>query len=280
MGQLPNQRYLSMKDSLKYNFPAQNIIFQTQNGILYCDDCLNILPKIQSASIDLIIADPPYKISVAGKKIHRKLAHYNWEKRMDIGLDFGEWDRAWQSDKEYFNWCETWFAQLARILKDKSWIYIFFDKQKTGLFDLILAPKYNIKARTIYVWVKTNPVPSFRKVNWNSGTEHIWVGTKGEGKIKNFLDQKYMHNYFISPNASSYKETNHPTEKPLSLIQHLIKVNSNPNEIVLDPFAGSGTTPIACEILGRKWIAIEQSKEYCNIIINRFKKIQPNLYAL
>ena len=156
-------------------------------------------------------------------------------------------------------------------MKSGAWLYIFFVKQKTGLFDLWLAPKYGVKARTIYVWVKTNPVPSFRKVNWNSGTEHIWVGTKGESRLKNFKDQKYMSNYFIYPNASAWKKTSHPTEKPEELIEHLIEVNTNKGELVLDPFTGSGTIPAVCKKLKRNFIAIEISKEYCEIARQRLK---------
>lgn len=226
--------------------------------------------------MDCIITDPPYKISVEGSKIIRTYKHYNWKRRSDIGLDFGEWDRKWKTNKDYFIWTEEWFKECVRVLKDGAWIYIFFDKQKTGLFDLWLAPKYGIKARTIYVWVKTNPVPSFRKVNWNSGTEHIWVGSKGSGKLKNFKEQKYMANYFIYPNASAWKKTEHPTEKPEKLVSHFIEVNTNKDDIVLDPFLGSGTTAIAAKMLGRTFIGIEKSPEYCEIAERRLKSLEVN----
>lgn len=234
-------------------------------------DCLEIMKQIPDGSIDLILTDPPYNISIEGKKITRTYAHYNWKRRSDIGLDFGKWDRNWKDDEEFFAWVEEWFKEVVRILKDGAWMYIFFDKQKTGIFDLYLAPKYGVKARTIYVWVKTNPVPSFRKVNWNSGTEHIWVGSRGDSKLKNFLNQKYMSNYFISPNASAYKETIHPTEKPLILLKHLIEVNTNEGELVCDPFAGSGSTLVACKQLGRRYIGIEISQEYVDIANKRLE---------
>ena len=246
--------------------------FHTDNGVLLCGDCSEILKIIPNESVDLILTDPPYKISVEGNKIVRTYKHYNWKRRSDIGLDFGKWDRIWSSDKEYYDWVENWFSESVRLLNNKSWIYIFFDKQKTGIFDLYLAPKYDIKARTIYVYVKTNPTPSFRKANWNSGTEHIWVGSKGECKLKNFLEQKYMSNYMLMPNASAYKKTDHPTEKPEKLISHIIIVNTNEEDIVLDPFLGSGTTAVACEKLNRRWIGIEISEEYCKIAKKRIEE--------
>lgn len=236
---------------------------------IICGDCLELMKYLPDNSVDLVILDPPYKISIEGNKIIRTYKHYNWKRRSDIGFDFGKWDRNWKDDEEFFAWVELWFKECARVMKDGAWIYIFFDKQKTGIFDLYLAPKYEIKARTIYVWVKSNPVPSFRKVNWNSGTEHIWVGSKGDSKLKNFLYQKYMSNYMITPNASAYKETGHPTEKPLKLIKHLIEVNSNEGDTVLDCFMGSGTLPVACVELNRHFIGMEISPEYCKIAEQR-----------
>jgi len=249
-----------------------------KENTIYCGNCLEILSYIPDESIDLIITDPPYKISIEGNKIIRTYVHDNWKRRSDIGLDFGEWDRQWKDDKEYFEWVAAWFSECVRVMKKGGWIYIFFDKQKTGYFDLFLAPYFGIKSRTIYVWVKTNPVPSFRKVNWNSGTEHIWVGSKGGSKLKNFKEQKYMANYFLFPNASSYKETEHPTEKPVDLINHLIEVNSNINDIVLDPFLGSGSTAVACKMLNRRFIGIEINKEYCEMAQRRLEHVPESLF--
>lgn len=262
---------LSENMNWKDNFPNEYRYFETNNGILYCGNCIDILQSFPSESIDLLLTDPPYKISMDGNKITRTYKHYKWKRNSDIQLDYGEWDRQWTNDKEYFSWVEQWFAESVRILKEKSWIYIFFDKLKIGIFDLYLAPKYNIKSRTIYVWVKSNPVISFRKVSWNSGTEFIWVGSKGEGKLKNFLEQKYMANYFIYPNASVYKKTKHPTEKPEKLLERLVLVNTNENEIILDPFFGSGTLGVVAERLGRRWIGIELNEEYCEMAKNRIK---------
>lgn len=169
-------------------------------------DALKILKKIPDESIDCIITDPLWKVSIKGNKIARTYKHYNWKRRNDIGLDFGNWDRQWKDEKDYFLWTEGWFKECVRILKQGSWVYIFFDKQKMGFFDLWLAPKYRMKSRTIYVWIKTNPVPSFHKTNWNSGTEHIWVGSKGNSKLKNFKYQKFMMNYFIYLNASAWEK--------------------------------------------------------------------------
>jgi len=235
--------------------------------IIYHGDTLKVLKTLPDESVDCIIADPPYAISQKGKKISRK--GYYWGGK-DIKLDFGEWD-IFETEGDFFKFTESWFKECVRVLKQKSWIYVFFDKQKTGYFDLILAPKYEIKSRTIFVWLKTNPRPSFRKVNWISASEFIWVGSKGNCKLKNFLNQKEMFNYMLTPNKSSYGKTEHPTEKPEELIKKFILVNTNRGDLVLDPFLGSGTTMVVAEKLNRNSIGIELNSDYIEIAKKRMK---------
>lgn len=238
---------------------------------IICGDCLEVLKTLPDESIDAIITDPPYMISQSGKSIGRKsLSSKSWKREMNIKLDFGVWDN-FHSEEEFFNFTESWFKECVRVLKPKGWMYIFFDKQKIGYFDLLLSKKYGMKGRTIFSWLKSNPVPSFRKVNWLSASEFIWVGSKGECRLKNFLQQKEMFNYMITPNKSSYGETKHPTEKPIVLIEKLIKVNSNEGDIILDPFLGSGTTAVACLKLNRDFIGIEKEDEYVKIAEARIK---------
>jgi len=255
--------------SWKNKFPKENRFFETENGILYYEDSLKILEKFPQENIDLLVTDPPYAISQKGKKISRKsLSSKSWKRNMDIRLDFGEWD-WFETEKDFFEFTKEWFGKCVSLLKEKTWIYIFFDKQKLGYFDLFLAPYYNIRQRCVFVYCKVNPAPSFRKVNWLSATEFVWVGSKGKCKLKNFLQQKEMFNYMILPNKSSYGKTSHPTEKPEKLIERFIETSSYENEIVLDPFLGSGTTAVVAEKLNRKWIGTEINKEYCEIAKKR-----------
>ncbi len=235
-------------------------------------DCLDFLKNVPNNSVDCIITDPPYMISQSGKKISRKsLSAKSWKRDMDIKLDFGDWDN-FKDQKEFFKFTESWFKECVRVLKPKGWIYIFFDKQKTGYFDLILGPRYGVKSRTIFAWLKSNPCPSFRKVNWLSASEFIWVGSKGECKLKNFLRQNEMSNYMITPNKSAYGETKHPTEKPKELIRKFILTSTDESDTVLDCFVGSGTTAKVCKELKRNFIGCDISEEYCKIAINRLKQ--------
>ena len=84
--------------------------------------------------------------------------------------------------------------------------------------------------------------------------------------------QKEMKNFIITSNGSGYKETEHPTEKPLSLIKYLIEIHSNPKDLILDCFMGSGTTAVACKQLGRRFIGCDNNKEYIKIANKRLEQ--------
>ncbi len=244
--------------------------FETDLNKVWEGDCRVLLKDIPDNSIDLIVTDPPFFISQEGKVIGRKGVD---GQNMDIKLDFGKWDKFADQD-EFFKFTESWFKECVRVMKPKAWIYVFFDKHKIGYFDLILAPKYDMKAKNVFIWCKTNPGISYRKVNWVSGTEFIWVGSKGESKMKHYLKQSEMMSYMITPNKSSYGQTTHPTEKPEKLIHRLVITGSNEGDLVLDPFMGSGTTGAVCEKLKRKWIGCERDEGYIKIAKERIETIK------
>ena len=236
---------------------------------LYHGNALKILPTLPSESVDLVLTDPPYNVS-NGTVINRSYKHYVWRRPSSIKFDFGDWDKY--EDAEFYDFTRAWFEEVSRILKDGGWFATFFSKERVGWFvDPIFGmfKDYGFKVRTVITWHKTNPTPSFRKVNFISSTEFIVVGSKGSSKIPNFLMQKEMHNFFETTNSSTYGETKHPTEKPLSLITWLMHILSKEGDTVLDPFLGSGTTMLAGLRLGRNVIGIEKESEYIKIIKDR-----------
>jgi len=237
-------------------------------------DCIKELKSFPDETFDLIIIDPPFNISQSGKSIGRKTLNSKMHKRdSSVKLDFGEWDK--KPELEYREFTEKWFKECARVLKDKGWFFIFFSKERVGYFtDPIngLFLDNGFKTRTIISWHKTNPVPSFRKVNFLSSCEFIVVGSKGDSKLPNFLMQKEMHNFFQTANSSAYGKTKHPTEKPTELIKWLIKVGSNEGDLVLDCFGGSGTTAVACKELKRNYILIEKEQKYYDMALSRLSQ--------
>jgi DNA modification methylase len=229
---------------------------------IYNMDCLEGMKYIPDNSIDLIVTDPPYMISQKNKKINRK--------NIDIQLDFGEWDH-FENEQEYEEFTRKWMTLAYNKLKDGGWFMIFFDNKKICLMEKI-AKELGMMFKTIFVWIKTNPTPHFRKMNFVSATEFIWMGAKGNMRMKNYQKQTEMYNYMLYPNKSTYGETKHPTEKPVELLKRIIRPVTLENDIVLDPFIGSGTTAIASIQLNRRFIGFEINREYYNIAMERINK--------
>jgi len=246
---------------------------------IYNINCIDGMKQLDDNSIDLIVTDPPFNISQKDLQLKRNNMKSGMFKRnSDIKLDFGKWDLF--DEKDYKKFTEKWFKECSRILKIDKWFFSFFSKERVGYFtDPLngLFNKYGLKARTIITWHKTNPVPSFRKRNFLSSCEFIVVGSKGSSKVANFLFQKEMHNFFESPNASIYKKTNHPTEKPIDLIKWIIEIGSNENDVVFDPFLGSGTTAIVCKKFNRHFIGFEVNKKYYDISLKRLLNVPERL---
>jgi DNA modification methylase len=121
-------------------------------------------------------------------------------------------------------------------------------------------------------WHKTNPVPQVRKVKWASALE-IFVVINKTGERHTFNWQHgYHHNVIVAPICQGRERTAHPTQKPLAVIVPMIRYWSNPHDLVLDPFAGSGTTAVAAKGLGRRYLAIEQDRAFHAICVDRLTR--------
>ena len=230
--------------------------FSTPLGKLYNADCFDILKDMPDKSIDLIITDPPYNISRQRK--------FTMKGKTPINLDFGEWDK-WETQEEYLDWCKLWLAECHRVLKDTGNILVWHDKVMPIGY---IMSKVGYKFKNLFSWNKTNPIPSFMKINFLSGFELATWCIKKDLQVKatfNFKMQKEMRNYIEHPITCGNERTAHPTQKPVKIIKHLIEILSNPNDLVLDIFAGSSTTAVACEELNRQWICVEKEKDYYEI---------------
>jgi DNA modification methylase len=240
-------------------------------------DSLTVLKTLPDESVDLVLTDPPYNISKLNDNRDRsKLNSPIMRRESPLKYDFGEWDNM--ERKDFIDFTSEWLELSCLKLKDGGTIISFFNKEDISLLGW-LSKEWGIRTRTIISWHKTNPVPSFRKVNYLSACEFIWIGSKGNNRWTfNFGYQKDMHNFFETSNKSCYGVTDHPTEKPITLIKHLIEIHSNKNDIVLDPFLGSGTTAVACKELNRRYLGIELKQEYIDMANKRISKIPELLF--
>lgn len=238
---------------------------------IYNHDCLDGMKLLDDNSVDCIITDPPYNISKENDNRDRsKLNSPIMRRESPLVYDFGEWDNRTRED--FLDFTKKWFKECCRVIKDGGTFISFFNKEDISLLNWE-GKLHDVRTRTIFTWCKSNPVPSFRKVNYLSATEFIWIGSKGTKPwLFNFTMQKEMANFVVTSNKSSYGETEHPTEKPVRLIRKFLKTHTNENDIVLDPFMGSGTTAVACKQLNRKYIGFEISKEYCDIANRRLSQ--------
>lgn len=234
-------------------------------------DCLEVMKGMADSSVDMILTDPPYNISKLNDQRDRsKSASPIMRRKKALNYDFGGWDNMERDD--FLEFTDRWLNECVRVLKDGGTIISFFNKEDISYLGWQAKP-LGVRTRTIISWHKTNPVPSFRKVNYLSACEFIWIGSKGDKPwTMNFGMQKDTHNFFETPNSSSYGETKHPTEKPLTLMNWLIKTHSNEGDTILDPFLGSGTTAKAAKSLNRNYIGIEINPEYVKIAENRLKQ--------
>lgn len=241
-------------------------------------DCMIEMQKLikDGIQVDLILTDPPYNVSKLNDNRDRsKMGSPIMRRKKPLNYDFGAWDNM--ERQEFLDFTNDWYNLCVQLLRDGGTMISFFSKEDVNFLGWI-GKEYGMRTRTIFTWHKTNPVPSFRKVNYLSSCEYAWIGSKGETAWTfNFKQQKEMHNFFETPNKSSYGVTKHPTEKPLNMIEHLLEIHSNPNDLVLDCFMGSGTTGVACRNLNRDFIGIEMDTDYFKMAKNRINDGQVKL---
>ena len=177
------------------------------------------------------------------------------------GIDFGEWDKE-------FN-LTSWIESALSILKTGGNIIIFNDwKNMSYIKDEL--EKNNCLIKEMIQWQKPNPMPRNRDRLYVTSCEFAIWATKGKGWTFNRQRDTYENTIFKYP-IVNHKQRIHPTQKPVELIEDLIKIHTNENDIILDPFIGSGTTAIASLNTNRNYIGFEKDITYYNLANERIK---------
>ena len=236
---------------------SEHYYFHTDNGVLLCGDCLEVIELIPRESIDLVLTDPPYQISKA----------HNFDTMKDrknerTGTYFGDWDK----------FDVTYWRYLIPLINKNGSILTFMSFEQYKDFCLILE-QHDFVIKDRLIWEKTNPFPRNRDRRYIPNIELIvWVTRKKAKWVFNRQNPKYETCVLRFPSESGVRfKRFHPTQKPFALIEYLLKIHSNSDDLILDPFIGSGTTAVACEKLNRKWIGIEINEKYCEMIKKRVK---------
>lgn len=258
--------------------------FKTRFGKLYNLDAVLFLKSLESETIDLIIADPPYNIKKA------------------------EWD-SFQSQKEYVDWSMAWIKEAYRVLKKTGTLYIFGFSEiladlKWSSSHLFAGCKwlvwfYRNKANLGNDWGRSHesilhlrksrdfifnmdevripynehtlkyPVrPQADSSQYSNGNKkYIWMPNPKGAKAKDVFEIPTLSNH-------SWEKTVHPTQKPVELIKKCVLASSNKDSIIIDPFGGSGTTFAVCEAFQRNWLGSELDQGYCEITKDRLSNIE------
>lgn len=225
-------------------------------------DCFELLKDLGDNSVDLILTDPPYNISK-----HSYFEVNSSDKKFGkISHDFGDWDKN-ELD------LENLFSEFARVLKKGGSVIIFYDIWKCNKIKEA-AIKNCFKQPRVCQWVKTNPTPINSKKNYLSNSIEFFF-TFVKNKCPTFKAE-YDKGIYDFPLPYGKTKTCHPNEKPLNLFKSLIEKHSYEGDLILDPFAGSGTTGVACLELGRNFILIEREPEFYNLCQKRVSQTLNN----
>lgn len=216
-------------------------------------DCYKELKNIKDQSIDLILTDPPYNLA------NYSTGNIKADWRKTLNNDIAQWD------KDVLD-IDILKKEFLRILKPTGNIFVFTAYNLLGDWHKIFDPLFD--RFQIMIWHKTNPPPKLRRAGFLNSCELIccmW----NKGHTWNFTTQKEMHNFIETPICMGKERVKHPTQKPVKVLKHILKIASNEGDTVLDPFMGVGSTGAACKEMNRNFIGIETEEEYFQLAKKR-----------
>ena len=242
-------------------------------------DCIAAMNALPAGSVDMIFADPPYNLQLSGD-LHRP------NNSRVAGVE-DDWDK-FASFADYDNFTREWLGAARRILKDSGSLWVI------GSYHNIFRVGATLQDLGYWIlndviWRKTNPMPNFRGKRFTNAHETmIWCAREESAKptfnyqaMKALNDGIQMRSDWLFPICSGGERLKidgrkaHPTQKPEALLHRVLLAATNPGDLVLDPFFGSGTTGAVAKRLGRDWIGIEREADYVDIARRRIGDIAP-----
>jgi site-specific DNA-methyltransferase (adenine-specific) len=245
-----------------------SVINYFNNSCLINGDSLNEIPKIKSNSINMIFADPPYFLSNGG---------ISCSSGKMVSVDKGEWDKA--KDRNYIKeFTRGWIIEGHRVLHEDGTIWISGTYHNIFYVGEVLN-ELGFKILNIVTWVKDDPPPNLsRRMFTHSAEFIIWAKKSPTSRhffnyplMENINNGRQMTDVWLLPHVPKREKAfgYHPTQKPLQLMNRIILSSTKENDIVLDPFSGSGTTAVAAYKNGRRFIGIEKDINYYNNSLKR-----------
>nr|WP_321458140.1 site-specific DNA-methyltransferase [uncultured Cohaesibacter sp.] len=230
-------------------------------------DCVAQLEKLPKHSVDAIFADPPYNLQLGGGLTRPD------QSEVDGVTD--AWDQ-FESFDAYDAFTRAWLLACKRVLKPNGTIWVIGSYHNIFRVGAIMQD-INFWLLNDVVWMKTNPMPNFRGKRFTNAHETmIWASRDKNSKytfnyeaLKAFNDDVQMRSDWTLPICTGHERLKgedgkkvHPTQKPESLLYRVLLSSTNPGDVVLDPFFGTGTTGAVAKKLGRHFIGIERDRDY------------------
>lgn len=259
---------------MKKHIFNNTILFEKNDDKIFFGDVMEVLEKyIEDESIDLIFADPPY----------------------NIGKNFNGFKDKWKTDNDYLSWCYKWIDLCIKKLKPTGSFYVMTSTQFMPYFDIYIRKKMSIISRIIWhydssgvqakksfgslyepllfcvknqnnytfnykqILVEAKTGAKRKLIDYRKNPPTIYSSQKVPGNVWEFSRVRYLMDEY----------ENHPTQKPIVLLERIIKVSSNEGDTILDPFSGTFTTSFVAKKLLRKSIGIENQEEYIKIGLRR-----------
>ena len=248
-------------------------------GNILVGDCIENMNALPERSIDLIFADPPYNLQLRGSLFRPDNSEVDgvdedWDKFADLAL--------------YDRFTREWLTAARRILKDDGGMWVIGSYHNIFRIGSILQD-LGFWILNDVLWIKSNPMPNFRGRRFTNAHETmIWVSKGPKARytfnydVKGGNDDLQMRSDWMMPicgggerlrDGSGHKS--HPTQKPEALLHRILLSTSNPGDVVLDPFFGTGTTGAVAKRLGRRWIGLERDPEYARVAEQRIAAVEP-----
>ena len=249
---------------------------------IYYGDCISVMDELPRGQFAMMFADPPYNLSGKGLSLLGSKTGGDYHKMNE------KWDEMPAGD--YGKFTDAWVGKACGLLTGTGAAYVCctFHNVATVIASLRRA---NMRINNVITWHKTNAMPSITKRTFTHSSEFLVYAVKGSGWVFNYAelksinpdrqkngDAKQMRDVWSIPVAQGKERISrddgraaHPTQKPEELVKRAIVASSNPGDVVLDPFMGSGTTAVVADELGRSWVGIENHSEYRRRALDRIR---------
>ena len=243
-------------------------------------ESVDVLSRLPDKSVDLVFADPPYNLQLGGGLTRP-------DQSAVAGVN-DAWDR-FDSFDAYDLFTHQWLTECRRVLKDDGAIWVIGSYHNIFRVGAILQDS-GFWIQNDVIWLKSNPMPNFKGTRFQNAHETlIWAAKNEKSRVtfnydalKAFNEDKQMRSDWTIPLCTGSERLKdekgkkaHPTQKPEALLKRVLLATTNPGDVVLDPFSGTGTTAAAAKMLGRDYVGIEQDPAYIRLSRARLKAITP-----